>query len=112
MAELLVQVVDLAGSRSWALDYESWTRNISSDQRDGLKWTLTSWAGSEAIETEFPVKPTSADGWARKSLSWRIPDDARFFRLAFKVRRLLGHVRIEGEIRLRSLRLSPLPSGG
>jgi tetratricopeptide (TPR) repeat protein len=110
VAELLVQAVDLAGSPSWILDYEYRARNISSE-RYRLEWILTPWGGSGTIDAESPVKPTiSADGWTHESLIWTIPDDARFFRLAFIVRRILGHIRIEGGIQLRNLRLSPLPS--
>lgn len=109
VAELLVQAVDLGVGRSWALDYEYWTRGISSADI-GLQWALSPWGGSESIEEGSPVKSVSSDGWTRESTSWTIPDDSRFFRLALSVRRLPGHTRFEGELQLRKLHLSPAPS--
>ncbi len=108
-AELLVQAVDLGVSRSWTLDYEYWTRDISSAEI-GLQWALGPWGGSEPMDAGSPVKSISSDGWTHEGTSWTIPNDSRFFRLALSVRRLPGHTRFEGALQLRKLHLSPTPS--
>jgi len=106
-AELLVQAVDLSGSRKWTLHYEYPTRNSTLD-RYLQEWILTPWGGSGTIDAENPVQTIAgADGWTQASISWTIPDDARFFRLAFRIHRILGHIRGEGEIQLRKPRLTP-----
>lgn len=108
-AELLVQPVDLAGSRSWALEYELLARNSSSGKL-GLRWMLTPWGGSTAVEPEPSVSSMGTDGWTHESALWRIPDDTRFFRLALMVVRQPGQTRMEGEVQLHRVRLSPVPS--
>ena len=106
-AELLVQAVDLAGHRAWALDYELATRNTSAAKL-GLEWALTPWGGTGAVDASLAATSVNGDGWTHERTSWKLSGDARFFRLGLMLRRLPGQNRIEGEVQLRKLHLGPL----
>ncbi len=111
-AELLIQAVDLGASRRWTLDYEYQTRDITSE-RHRLEWSLIPWGNTVLVPADHPAGKAGAgpDGWTHESVSWTIPESIRFFRLGFGVRRILGHIRIQGEIQLRNLRLAPEEPG-
>jgi hypothetical protein len=102
-AALLQQTLFLTGATSWTLSFDCQTRSLSASN-SGLAWSLSPLAGGAALAPASST-PISGEDWSPVSVSWTLPPGDALYRLSLDLRRLTGQTRIEGDIRLRNLRL-------
>lgn len=93
-AELLAQDLYLPATGGWTLTFEYETRGFT-QPRSGLRWSLT---GSESVQ-DLPL----TDDWRTASATWVAAQGLH--RLSLDLIRVTGQPRVEGELRLRNLRL-------
>ncbi len=91
-AELLAQDLYLRGAEEWTLTFEYETRGFS-QPKAGVQWRL-----ADAVQ-ELPL----SEEWRTATASFSTPPGLH--RLSLEIVRVNGQPRVEGELRLRGLRL-------